>query len=397
MKLVVKPNYYDSKLRFEGKLLEMQNIFKNINQPKLCNQDSINDRPFHSNINDRKKDLKKIYGNTGIEYKHDYYKLLHNNNKNQFDTIKNDNLSINNKSSTKDVNSKSRNKSKNKNNIKIKKNIFNQTSTQLYETLNTENSEKLEYKTPLMNYKKNSYYLTYEGTKKYLNQLRKKKYNSITNYPSINNLNNKQVNIILGNKKPKKFIDFDSINLSTIPKKENEKGKSFDNTNITDEKSLTVYINSEHKINDSVSLAHEIKKISNSNYETSKNLTNIINSTHYFPLLTRSFKDDIYDIANKQFILERPCKYKLKYIKNNDEKFKNLLNDYWNGKKKEKGVFSLVQKHEKIKRKINFQIYNDIKKAESLHLELKFGPTNLKMFERLLQKPPNKKKFKTLK
>ena len=66
-------------------------------------------------------------------------------------------------------------------------------------------------------------------------------------------------------------------------------------------------------------------------------------------------------------------------------------------KKKEKGVFSLVQKHEKIKRKINFQIYNDIKKAESLHLELKFGPTNLKMFERLLQKPPNKKKFKTLK
>ena len=33
MKLLVKPNYYDSKLRHEGKLFEMQNIFKKINQP----------------------------------------------------------------------------------------------------------------------------------------------------------------------------------------------------------------------------------------------------------------------------------------------------------------------------------------------------------------------------
>ncbi len=397
MKLLVKPNYYDSKLRHEGKLFEMQNIFKKINQPKLCSQDSINDRPFHSNINKRKKDLKKIYGNTGIEYKHDYFKLIHNNNKNQFDIIKNDNLSITHKSSKKDIDSKSRNKSENKNTNKIKKNNCNQTSTQLYETLNTERTEKLGYKTPIMNYKKNSYYLTYEGTKEYLNHLRKKKFNSITNYPSFNTLNNKQVNIILGNKKPKKFIDFDSINLSTIPKKDNDKGKSMDNTNITDEKSITVYINSEYKINDSVSLAHEIKKISNSNYETSKNLTNILNKTYYFPLLSRSFKDDIYDIANKKFILQRPCKYKLKYINNNDDKFINLLDNYWKGKKKDKGVIDLVKKHEIMKKNINFQLYNDIKKAESLQLELKFGTKNLKMFERLLQQPPKKKHFKTLK
>ena len=394
MKILDKSNYNNLKLRFDRKLLDMQNLFKKMNQPKLCNQDTINDSSFHSNINKRKKDLKKIYGNTGLEFKNDFYKLLKKNINNQLDTILNDNLSIKNKSNKKNENSKSRNKNKNKSSNKIiKNNRFNLTSSLFYETVNTQSTDKNGYKTPIINYKKNSYNLSYENTKEYLHHLNKKQNNSIDNYPSLTILNNKQVNIILGNKKPKKFIDFDSINLKTISQKDNDKGKSMDNTNITDDKSITVYINSEYKINDSVSLAHEIKRISNNNDKTSKNLTNILNQTHYFPFITNSFKDDIYDIANKKFILQRPCKYRLKYIKNNDEKFTKYLNNYWKGKKNDKGFIALVKKHEKIKRNINSKIYNDIKKAESLQLELKFGTKNLNLFEKLLQHPSKKKKF----
>ena len=139
MKILVKSNYYDLKLRFDRKLIDMQNLFKKMNQPKLCNQDTINDSSFHSNINKRKKDLKKIYGNTGLEFKNDFYKLLKKKINNQLDTILNDNLSIKNKSNKKNENSKSRNKNKNKSSNKIKNNRFNLTSSQFYETVNTEN------------------------------------------------------------------------------------------------------------------------------------------------------------------------------------------------------------------------------------------------------------------
>ena len=371
-------------LKLEGEFLVKKDVFKELTQPKLFFQDSNHERPFHFNIRQRRSYLKKIYGNTGIEIKKDimdYFKK-HNNNQRR------NNLEIEipliKEYKNKNENIKSRNRELKENVNKNKNNNLNQIS---YQTINLENSERNSVKNSLMNYKRNYYNILSYGKKRNLLKTPKIKNNSNYNSSTSRTTLNKDVKIILGRKKTKKFIDFDTINL-TNSQREN-KNKSSERT--TDEKSITVYINSEYDIKDSTSLAKEINTINKSSDKTSKKLVGILKDQHFFPILSNSFKDDIYDIVSKQIFIKRPGRYKFKTLKTNEKKFNQLLNNYWIEKKPDKGVIALNKKHLQIKKEIFYKINNDIQKAEKLNLQLKFGPKDLSIYKKLLQEPRRKK------
>ena len=394
-------NNSEYKLEGEGDYLISKNIFHEIKQPKL-NSESRLEQPFHKTLTQRKSDLKKIFGSTGIEYKIDLLKYIQRNNrhlnqspnskknKNYIDKNKRLIIPLIKEYNEKDFKIKSRNNNK----------IFNHTNTNSffqYSNSNYDNSNKTfrKYikKTPFMDYKKFSHYKTYEQKQFLLNNLQyEKNYSNINSSPS-KTLNNKDIKIILGRKKTKKFIDFDTINLTTSSQRETKQSKSLEKTstiNLPDEKSITVYINTDYEMKDTISLSKEIQNLSNRNVKISKRLNNILRDKHYFPILSNSFKDDIYDIVSKKFIIKRPGCYKFKNFKTDNENFNKILENYWIEKKPDKGVIALVKKNQKIKTNIYSKLYYDMKKAEKLKLELKFGK-NLGFFNKLFQEPKKKK------
>ena len=76
----IENNNSEYKLEGEGDYLISKNIFNEIKQPKL-NSESKLDQPFHKTLTQRKSDLKKIFGSTGIEYKIDLLKYIQRNNR----------------------------------------------------------------------------------------------------------------------------------------------------------------------------------------------------------------------------------------------------------------------------------------------------------------------------
>ena len=389
-------NNSEYKLEGDEEYLISKNIFKEIKQPKL-NIESRLDQPFHTTLTQRKSDLKKLFGSTGIEYKIDILKYIqkHNRHLNQSSNSRKNNIKI-------DKNKKLNIpliKEYNEKDYKIKSRnnkIFNNTNYQ-FSNSNFDNSDKTyrKYmkKTPFMDYEKFSHYKTYEQKKFLLNNSPyEKNYSNINSSPS-KTIYNKDVKIILGSKKPKKFIDFEQINLTTSSQRETKQSKSLEKTstlNFPDEKSITVYINTDYEIKDTISLSKEIENLSNRNFKISKRLNNILKNKHYFPILSNSFKDDIYDIISKKIIIKRPGCYKLKTFKTDDERYYKILENYWIEKKPDKGVIALVKKNQKIKTDIYSKLYYDIKKAEKLKLELKFGK-NLGFFKKIFQEPKKKK------
>ena len=389
-------NNSEYKLEGDEEYLRSKNIFKEIKQPKL-NIESRLDQPFHTTLTQRKSDLKKLFGSTGIEYKIDILKYIqkHNRHLNQSSNSRKNNIKI-------DKNKKLNIpliKEYNEKDYKIKSRnnkIFNNTNYQ-FSNSNFDNSDKTyrKYmkKTPFMDYEKFSHYKTYEQKKFLLNNSPyEKNYSNINSSPS-KTIYNKDVKIILGSKKPKKFIDFEQINLTTSSQRETKQSKSLEKTstlNFPDEKSITVYINTDYEIKDTISLSKEIENLSNRNFKISKRLNNILKNKHYFPILSNSFKDDIYDIISKKIIIKRPGCYKLKTFKTDDERYYKILENYWIEKKPDKGVIALVKKNQKIKTDIYSKLYYDIKKAEKLKLELKFGK-NLGFFKKIFQEPKKKK------
>ena len=389
-------NNSEYKLEGDEEYLISKNIFKEIKQPKL-NIESRLDQPFHTTLTQRKSDLKKLFGSTGIEYKIDILKYIqkHNRHLNQSSNSRKNNIKIDknkklNVPLIKEYNEKDY-KIKSRNNK-----IFNNTNYQ-FSNSNFDNSDKTyrKYmkKTPFMDYEKFSHYKTYEQKKFLLNNSPyEKNYSNINSSPS-KTIYNKDVKIILGSKKPKKFIDFEQINLTTSSQRETKQSKSLEKTstiNFPDEKSITVYINTDYEIKDTISLSKEIENLSNRNFKISKRLNNILKNKHYFPILSNSFKDDIYDIISKKIIIKRPGCYKLKTFKTDDERYYKILENYWIEKKPDKGVIALVKKNQKIKTDIYSKLYYDIKKAEKLKLELKFGK-NLGFFKKIFQEPKKKK------
>ena len=389
-------NNSEYKLEGDEEYLISKNIFKEIKQPKL-NIESRLDQPFHTTLTQRKSDLKKLFGSTGIEYKIDILKYIqkHNRHLNQSSNSRKNNIKIDknkklNVPLIKEYNEKDY-KIKSRNNK-----IFNNTNYQ-FSNSNYDNSDKTyrKYmkKTPFMDYEKFSHYKTYEQKKFLLNNSPyEKNYSNINSSPS-KTIYNKDVKIILGSKKPKKFIDFEKINLTTSSQRETKQSKSLEKTstiNFPDEKSITVYINTDYEIKDTISLSKEIENLSNRNFKISKRLNNILKNKHYFPILSNSFKDDIYDIISKKIIIKRPGCYKLKTFKTDDERYYKILENYWIEKKPDKGVIALVKKNQKIKTDIYSKLYYDIKKAEKLKLELKFGK-NLGFFKKIFQEPKKKK------
>ena len=389
-------NNSEYKLEGDEEYLISKNIFKEIKQPKL-NIESRLDQPFHTTLTQRKSDLKKLFGSTGIEYKIDILKYIqkHNRHLNQSSNSRKNNIKI-------DKNKKLNIpliKEYNEKDYKIKSRnnkIFNNTNYQ-FSNSNYDNSDKTyrKYmkKTPFMDYEKFSHYKTYEQKKFLLNNSPyEKNYSNINSSPS-KTIYNKDVKIILGSKKPKKFIDFEQINLTTSSQRETKQSKSLEKTstiNFPDEKSITVYINTDYEIKDTISLSKEIENLSNRNFKISKRLNNILKNKHYFPILSNSFKDDIYDIISKKIIIKRPGCYKLKTFKTDDERYYKILENYWIEKKPDKGVIALVKKNQKIKTDIYSKLYYDNKKAEKLKLELKFGK-NLGFFKKIFQEPKKKK------
>ena len=395
----IENNNSEYKLEGEGDYLISKNIFHEIKQPKL-NSESKLDQPFHKTLTQRKSDLKKIFGSTGIEYKVDILKYVQKNNRhlNQSSNSRKTNNYIDKKKQLiipliKEYNEKDfKIKSRNNNKIFTHTNSIFQFSNSNYDN-SGKTFRKYIKKTPFMDYEKFSHYKTYEQ-KQYLlnNSPYEKNYSNINSSPS-KTFNNKDIKIILGRKKPKKFIDFDTINLTTSSQREAKQSKSLERTstiNFPDEKSITVYINTDYEMRDTVSLSKEIQNLSNRNIKISKRLNNILRDKHYFPILSSSFKDDIYDIVSKKFIIKRPGCYKLKAFKTNTENFNKILENYWIEKKPDKGVIALVKKNQKIKANIYSKLYYDLKKAEKLKLELKFGK-NLGFFNKLFQEPKKKK------
>ncbi len=188
---------------------------------------------------------------------------------------------------------------------------------------------------------------------------------------------NKKIQSVLGIKN-KNSNDFEPMNLTNYSSKERSLDKT-SRTNTSEEK-RNIFSKDFFKINTD-KITQKIRKIIYNNMKTKNELNYILKDDHYFPFVPNSLNIDYINIANKQFKIERPGKYKFIDL-DNEKKFKEKLKNYWIEKEPDKGIIALVEKHNQLKLNIQTKIHKDIIKAKKLNLDLKFGPNNLEFYKK---------------
>ncbi len=349
--------------RFRNKIT-IQNIFQKLSLKK----EHLN-KSFHTLVKEKNDELISIYGNTGIEDKknlvsflkeHQFYKRKKKYiQKNMLNTIIDSEIY------------------KDKNNYNNYSNIFessNSLTNNNYHSLS--NSKKKDYETPkhskfispLINYNNNS--TNYNNRNiSYVN----KKMKESKSYC------NKKVKLVLGNFKRKKLIDIDQLSLTNNSYK-NKSIETTPRTNISEVKKKLFVQN--NWINKEEIISKKIKKIMKKNTKTEKKLKYILKDGHFFPYINESFNLDLFNIGNKEVIIKRPAKYKIRNF-NIEEDMREKLKKYRIEKENYKELNKLKKKNDKIKIEIENKINKELVKSNKLNLKLKFGPKNLDFYKKL--------------
>lgn len=353
----------NGKLEENLKSIRMKSVFHKLNiKRELLN------KSFHRQVDEKRKKIKRLYGETGVENKKDLITFLNDTN---FYKSKKKYIQ---KYILRAIRLNEKNKEQD-HNFSIE-NSFNLTNTYNHSlpclterdysinNLNNNNS----YNNFLLIDRKKSKFLTNRNLEIKNNKIKESK-----------SFYNKKIKLVLGIKN-KNSNDFEPMNLTNYSSKERSLDKT-SRTNTSEEK-RNIFSKDYFKINTD-EITQKIRKIIYKNLKTKNKLNYILKDDHYCPFVPNSLNIDYINIANKQFKIERPGKYKFIDL-DNEKKFKEKLKNYWIEKEPDKGIIALIEKHNQMKLNIQTKIHKDIIKAKKLNLDLKFGPNNLEFYKKFL-------------
>ena len=346
--------------------ININNIFHKLNLKK----DHLN-KSFNSFINEKNDELISIYGNTGIENKKNLQSFLkeHHFYKENKKSIQNNIFRIIKYS---EIN-------KDNNNYNNNSNIYGSSyslTNKNYKTLSNSNEKKYQtpehskFINPINNFETNS--TNYNNRN---NNLNKKMKESKSYY-------NKKVKLVLGNLKKKQVIDIEQLDFTNNSNK-NKSLETTPRTNVSEERKKLFFHND--LLHKTEIISKKIKKIMKKNTKNEKKLNYILKDSHFFPYINESFNVDLFNIGNKEVIIKRPAKYKIKNF-NIEEDMREKLKKYRIEKENYKSLIKLKNKNEKIKNELEKKINKDLVKANNLNIKFKFNPKNLDFYMRFINK-----------
>ena len=344
-------------------------IFRTLREPIIKIKQSLKANSLHSAIRRRKKEIENYFNNINIENKNDlinYDSSISRRKKSP--KIKRRSFfpfSEEKKNSTKII--FKRNKfsetfnsftnfttDKNTNNItKDNSNIF---LTNIKEKENSKDNKIISLKTVFDN-KPGKISLKRNNIRLFINNSNSEKFQLLPKKFLINC--NIKTNFNLKNKKL--FHSQNNLNLAL-----NEKNKFLKKSNLTFSDILFPRRKSMFK---------KLMEIEIKNKKTNNQLKKLIEDSHFFPVISDSFKADMNAIIDKTIQIKKNGTYKIKDLHNN-ENFKKIFEKYWdyNNQKIRHNVFKERQQH--LWDSVSNQIHKDLVKAEKMNLNIKYDPTS---------------------
>jgi len=344
-------------------------IFRTLREPIIKIKQSLKANSLHSAIRRRKKDIENYFNNINIENKNDlinYDSSISRRKKSP--KIKRRSFfpfSEEKKNSTKII--FKRNKfsetfnsftnfttDKNTNNItKDNSNIF---LTNIKEKENSKDNKIISLKTVFDN-KPGKISLKRNNIRLFINNSNSEKFQLLPKKFLINC--NIKTNFNLKNKKL--FHSQNNLNLAL-----NEKNKFLKKSNLT----FSDILFPRRK-----SIFKKLMEIEIKNKKTNNQLKKLIEDSHFFPVISDSFKADMNAIIDKTIQIKKNGTYKIKDLHNN-ENFKKIFEKYWdyNNQKIRHNVFKERQQH--LWDSVSNQIHKDLVKAEKMNLNIKYDPTS---------------------
>ncbi len=344
-------------------------IFRTLREPIIKIKQSLKANSLHSAIRRRKKDIENYFNNINIENKNDLINYdISISRRKKSPKIKRRSFfpfSEEKKNSTKII--FKRNKfsetfnsftnfttDKNTNNItKDNSNIF---LTNIKEKENSKDNKIISLKTFFDN-KPGKITLRRNNIRLFINNSNSDKFQLLPKKFLINS--NIKNNFNLKNKKL--FHSQNNLNLAL-----NEKNKFLKKSNLTFSDILFPRRKSMFK---------KLMEIEIKNKKTNNQLKKLIEDSHFFPVISDSFKADMNAIIDKTIQIKKNGTYKIKDLHNN-ENFKKIFEKYWdyNNQKIRHNVFKERQQH--LWDSVSNQIHKDLVKAEKMNLNIKYDPTS---------------------
>ena len=344
-------------------------IFRTLREPIIKIKQSLKANSLHSAIRRRKKDIENYFNNINIENKNDLINYdISISRRKKSPKIKRRSFfpfSEEKKNSTKII--FKRNKfsetfnsftnfttDKNTNNItKDNSNIF---LTNIKEKENSKDNKIISLKTVFDN-KPGKISLKKNNIRLFINNSNSEKFQLLPKKLLINC--NIKTNFNLKNKKL--FHSQNNLNLAL-----NEKNKFLKKSNLTFSDILFPRRKSMFK---------KLMEIEIKNKKTNNQLKKLIEDSHFFPVISDSFKADMNAIIDKTIQIKKNGTYKIKDLHNN-ENFKKIFEKYWdyNNQKIRHNVFKERQQH--LWDSVSNQIHKDLVKAEKMNLNIKYDPTS---------------------
>jgi hypothetical protein len=344
-------------------------IFRTLREPIIKIKQSLKANSLHSAIRRRKKDIENYFNNINIENKNDLINYdISISRRKKSPKIKRRSFfpfSEEKKNSTKII--FKRNKfsetfnsftnfttDKNTNNItKDNSNIF---LTNIKEKENSKDNKIISLKTVFDN-KPGKISLKRNNIRLFINNSNSEKFQLLPKKFLINC--NIKTNFNLKNKKL--FHSQNNLNLAL-----NEKNKFLKKSNLTFSDILFPRRKSMFK---------KLMEIEIKNKKTNNQLKKLIEDSHFFPVISDSFKADMNAIIDKTIQIKKNGTYKIKDLHNN-ENFKKIFEKYWdyNNQKIRHNVFKERQQH--LWDSVSNQIHKDLVKAEKMNLNIKYDPTS---------------------
>ena len=344
-------------------------IFRTLREPIIKIKQSLKANSLHSAIRRRKKDIENYFNNINIENKNDLINYdISISRRKKSPKIKRRSFfpfSEEKKNSTKII--FKRNKfsetfnsftnfttDKNTNNItKDNSNIF---LTNIKEKENSKDNKIISLKTVFDN-KPGKISLKRNNIRLFINNSNSEKFQLLPKKFLINC--NIKTNFNLKNKKL--FHSQNNLNLAL-----NEKNKFLKKSNLTFSDILFPRRKSMFK---------KLMEIEIKNKKTNNQLKKLIEDSHFFPVISDSFKADMNAIIDKTIQIKKNGTYKIKDLHNN-ENFKKIFEKYWdyNNQKIRHNVFKERQQH--LWDSVSNQVQKDLVKAEKMNLNIKYDPTS---------------------
>ncbi len=344
-------------------------IFRTLREPIIKIKQSLKANSLHSAIRRRKKEIENYFNNINIENKNDLINYdLSISRRKKSPKIKRKSVfpfSEEKKTSTRIIFKRNKfcetfnsftNFSTDKNTNNITKDNSNVFLTNIKDKENSKDDKIISLKSVFYN-KPVNYSIGRNNIRLFINNSNSDKFKSLPKKLLINCNTENNFNL----KKKKLFHSQNNLNSAL-----NDKNKLLKKSNLTFSDILFPRRKSMYK---------KLMEIEITNKKTNNQLKKLIEDSHFFPVISDSFKADMSAIIDKTIQIRKNGTYIIKNLYDG-ENFKKIFDKYWDyhNKKIRHNVFKERQQH--LWDSVSNQVQKDLVKAEKMNLNIKYDPTS---------------------